>query len=93
MKYLCIAVAVIFIFGIFAVGLDKAMAGSGACDGAGKTAKEEQAPVAAEGADEPVADDEEDGVGSRRAMPTMQTYDQNTGLPNLVSSDREGEIE
>lgn len=35
----------------------------------------------------------ESGVGAERPMPTWETYDQNTGLPDVVPSDSYGEYE
>ena len=38
------------------------------------------------------SDDKEYGVDSEKEMPRDETYDENTGLPNVVPSDKEGEI-
>jgi hypothetical protein len=39
-----------------------------------------------------LADEAESGVNSEREMPQHETYDENTGLPNVVPSDKEGEM-
>lgn len=39
------------------------------------------------------ADDAEFGVNNEREMPQSETYDPNTGLPNVVGSDKAGELE
>ena len=38
------------------------------------------------------SDDKEYGENNEREMPQSQTHDENTGLPNVVPSDKEGEI-
>ena len=38
------------------------------------------------------SDDKEFGENNEREMPQSQTRDENTGLPNVVPSDKEGEI-
>lgn len=40
-----------------------------------------------------MSDEAESGVNNQREMPQSQTYDDNTGLPNVVESDKTGEIE
>ena len=42
---------------------------------------------------EALSDDKDYGVGEVREMPESDTYDQNTGMPNVVGSDTAGEIE
>lgn len=45
------------------------------------------------GEDDGQAHETEYGVNKPELMPPDQSYDENTGLPNIVESDAEGEIE
>ena len=38
------------------------------------------------------SDDKEYGENNAREMPQSQTHDENTGLPNVVASDKTGEL-
>ncbi|GEM_PF-5039205 len=86
MRYLYIAVAVVFLFCAVAVAPDKSAAMCGMCD----TAEKDQAGAVEKKA--PLADDEEFGEDNRREMPQQENYDENTELPNVVDSDTNGEI-
>ncbi|MDD5136563.1 MAG: hypothetical protein PHN63_04375 [Candidatus Omnitrophica bacterium] len=96
MRYVCVAVAIVFMFGITAVAAEKVSADCGMCGVQKKDtgARSGESATAKEGADrgEPLSDEEEYGEDNRREMPQQQTYDENTGLPDNVPSDREGEI-
>jgi len=86
MRYLYIAVAVVFIFGGDIVTPSMA-ADNG---GSGDTAKSVPTDVVQKKA--PLADDQEFGEDNRREMPQQENYDENTGLPNVVDSDKNGEM-
>lgn len=86
MKYLYIALAVVFLFCTVIIAPEAVSAKCGTCgdDGKGEAAVEKQAPL---------ADDQEFGEDNRREMPQQENYDENTGLPNVVGSDMNGEMQ
>lgn len=86
MKYMYIAVAAVFMFCAVAVVPEIVSANCGTCD----TSTKDQAGSAEKKA--PLADEEEFGEDNRREMPQQENYDENTGLPNVVDSDTNGEI-
>ena len=90
MRYLYIVVAVIFMLSAGVAVAEESNKISGAA---------KQGPVAGSQDKEIVtdlndrrADDKEFGENNEREMPQSETYDENTGLPNVVPSDKEGEI-
>jgi len=87
MKYLYIAVAVVFLFCAVALSPEIVSANCGHC---GTPAKGQVEPAEKKA---PLADDEEFGVDNRREMPQQENYDENTGLPNVVDSDTNGELQ
>lgn len=89
MRYLSLVVAAIFVMW------------AGYC---GAQDTKNTAPVVGEKSDEmavpadtaedsDVGEREDSGVGRENLMPPGQTYDENTGMPNTVESDTDGEIE
>lgn len=85
MRYLFVVVA---IFAMSYAGIAVAQ------DSTGDTAAPRSAekPIVVDSNDAPAGDD--DGFEDResRRVPPAQVYDENTGIPNVVESDKEGEI-
>jgi hypothetical protein len=90
MRYLYAAVAVIFMLGTSVVSAEEPQSVAGAGRGAVIVNQEKEIIT---DTNEERSDDEEFGENDRREMPQYETYDENTGLPDVVESDREGEIE
>ncbi|MDD5428541.1 MAG: hypothetical protein PHI58_04815 [Candidatus Omnitrophica bacterium] len=88
MKYLCALL-------VFALVLSPAalIADCGVCDSS-KSAKGALAQGKTIDVEHPtsLADEAESGVNNARLMPQSQNYDPNTGLPNVVESDKAGEL-
>ena len=92
MKYLCFATVIVFMLSTAAVAAEEAR-GTGAAAGKGQ--------VTVQGKEKEIETDYNDessggkarGAGDKREMPASDSYDPNTGLPNVVSSDKEGELE
>ena len=83
MRYLYVVAAIIFMFGTAVIAEENI-----SDDKSSGTVK----VSADKGKGEPLSDEQEYGEDNRREMPQQQSYDENTGLPNNVPSDREGEI-
>ncbi|MDO8525783.1 MAG: hypothetical protein Q7S07_04775 [Candidatus Omnitrophota bacterium] len=100
MRYLYIIAAVIFVFGatVIFTGNSAAMCGSCGTD-TNDSVKKPQVKqsqgkeIVTDLNEEKKSDDKEFGVNNEREMPQSDTYDENTGLPNVVESDKAGEIE
>lgn len=86
MKCLSIAVMVLFIFSAgFAapcIAVEESNPGDVSADMSTETVEEKA----------PLADDAEFGENNRREMPQYENYDENTGMPNVVGSDKTGEL-
>ena len=92
MRYLYIVVVVMFMSGGIAFAADADQkSGPGASQDGGAAVRSQEKEIVVD-SNERRSDDKEFGVGNQREMPNGETYDQNTGLPNVVESDREGEI-
>ena len=90
MRYFYVAVAVVCMLGAGIVVTAQAQnSDKAAGQGAGIVSQEREIVT---DRNEPKSDDKEFGENSEREMPQSQTYDPNTGLPNNVPSDKEGEI-
>ena len=89
MRYFCIVLAVVCMLGagVAIVGAQKSDKASG--QGAGIVSQEKEIVT---DNNEKRSDDKEYGENNEREMPQSETYDPNTGLPNVVPSDKEGEI-
>ena len=89
MKYLYVAVVMVFIFNVGPVAAKECpKCGSSAGQGAGVVSQKEIVTDR----NEPLSDEKESGVNNERVMPQSQTHDKNSGLPNVVPSDKTGEI-
>ena len=88
MKYLCLLA--VFMLVVSPVAL---MAECGVCDSS-KSAKGASAQGKTIDVEHPtsMSDEAESGVNNERLMPQSQNYDPNTGLPNVVESDKTGEL-
>ena len=90
MRYLYVVMTIVFVFSASAMAAetaqksDAAAKQGGAVQGHGKEIETDY--------NDKKADDKEYGVDNEREMPQHETYDQNTGLPNVVPSDKEGEL-
>ena len=89
MRYLSVVIALVFVFSAAAMAADesqKAPAPAAAKQGPAIQGQGKEIEV-----DHPtsLADEAESGVNSDREMPSSETYDENTGLPDVVPSDRE----
>ena len=90
MKCLYITIVMVFIFGAGIVAAEEGPKnGSAAAQG---TAVQSQEKEIVTDLNDRRSNDKEHGVSSEREMPEGQTYDENTGLPNVVPSDKEGEM-
>lgn len=87
MRYLYIVVAAVFMLCGVTIMSETASAMCGNC---GTVEKGKAGAVEKEA---PLADDEEFGEDNRREMPQYENYDENTGMPNVVESDKTGELE
>ncbi|MDD3904950.1 MAG: hypothetical protein PHS46_00280 [Candidatus Omnitrophica bacterium] len=85
MRYLFVVVA-IFAMSYAGIAVAQDDAKSAATQGA------VEKPIVVDSNDAPAGDD--DGFEDResRRVPPAQVYDENTGIPNVVESDKEGEI-
>ena len=89
MRYLYAVIAIVFIFSVSAMAAETAQKGVAAARQGGMAQGKE---IETDDNDKK-ADDKEYDVDNEREMPQHETYDQNTGLPNVVPSDKEGELE
>ena len=90
MRYLYIAIAIIFMLSAGIAVAEEGQKTLGAAkQGEGVTSQKREIVT---DLNDKRSDDKEYGVGSEREMPSDETYDENTGLPNIVPSDKEGEI-
>ena len=95
MRYVYFVAAVLFMFCVNAMASEEAV-GNGAVQAQAKTQSGQPVKAPKEivvNDNGGRADDEEFGVGQESEMPESDTYDENTGLPNVVGSDTMGEIE
>jgi len=90
MRYLCVVAAVLFALGASPVAAEEAGKESGG-DESVTTETKAQEPAGAAHRHE-TSDDKEFGEDNGREMPQNQTHDENTGLPNVVDSDKTGEL-
>ena len=93
MKYLCLVIVLVFGLWVGSCAADDAQKTTAA-----KTVVTEENPDSkmkeidtGNGGGNPIK--EGYGVDQQRTMPAGQTYDENTGLPNTVESDKAGELE
>ena len=90
MRYLYIVVAVIFMLsGGMAVAEEGQKALGAAKQDEGVKSQEKEIVT---DLNDRRSDNKEYGENNEREMPQSETYDENTGLPNVVPSDKEGEI-
>ena len=90
MKYLYVAIVIVLIFSVGSVTANECSnCGSSAGQGAGVVSQEREIVT---DKNEPMSDEKESGVNNEREMPQSQTHDKNSGLPNVVPSDKTGEI-
>ena len=94
MRYLITAMAIVFMLSVSAMAAQEMVK-------SGPPAQQQTAPSPKPqgGLKEIVVDENEGrtpdrnyGVGEDRQMAPGQTHDENTGLPNVVESDKEGEL-
>ena len=90
MRYLYAVIAIGFIFSTSAMAAE--MAQKGVAVAKQDAAVERQDKEIVTDLNDKRSDDKEYGVDNEREMPQHETYDENTGLPNVVPSDKEGEM-
>ena len=93
MRYVYIAVAMVFIFSAAVYAVDSDQKNDTSAKQAGSADVKSQEKEIVVDSNERASNGKEFGVGKENEMPSGETYDQNTGLPNVVESDKEGEIE
>lgn len=99
MKYLNILVAAFFIFGATAILAGDSAAMCGSCGTDTKDQAKDYQTKQAQGkhievdSNEEGARDSEQGITRNREMPVDETFDENTGMPDVVPSDRAGELQ
>ena len=90
MRYLYITIAVIFMMSAsIAVAEEGQKTGGAAKQDAAVKSQEKEIVT---DLNDKRSDDKEFGENNEREMPQSETYDENTGLPNVVPSDKEGEM-
>ncbi|MFA6142953.1 MAG: hypothetical protein WC738_06660 [Candidatus Omnitrophota bacterium] len=95
MRYLSLAVAAIFMMWVGLCGAEDVKKAAPVAKAASAVkAKSDKGMASAKAAEDTDAEEmESSGVNRENLMPPGQTYDTNTGMPNTVESDTNGEIE